>query len=71
MEDPHRKNCSIFWNFLFSLRLSPVSGRIKVNYFAHTRLTLEAKSREVNNINARRRCEICSKLTIKTPEQRH
>ena len=47
--------------------MSPVSGRIKVNYFAHTRLTLEAKFREVNNVNGRRRCEICSKLTMKTP----
>ena len=25
----------------------------------------------VNNWNIRKRCEICSKLTIKTPEQRH
>ena len=25
---------------------------------------------KVNNINTRIRCEICSKLTIKTPEQR-
>ena len=25
---------------------------------------------KVNNRNARTRCEICSKLTIKTPEQR-
>ena len=24
-----------------------------------------------NNRNTRRRCEICSKLTIKTPERRH
>ena len=26
---------------------------------------------KVNNRNTRKRCEICSKLTIKTPEQRH
>ena len=26
---------------------------------------------KVNNKNARKRCEICSKLTIKTPERRH
>ena len=26
---------------------------------------------EVNNRNTRIRCEICSKLTIKTPERRH
>ena len=26
---------------------------------------------KVNNINTRTRCEICSKLTIKTPERRH
>ena len=26
---------------------------------------------EVNNKNSRKRCEICSKLTIKTPELRH
>ena len=26
---------------------------------------------KVNNRNTRRRCEICPKLTIKTPEQRH
>ena len=26
---------------------------------------------KVNNINTRKRCEICSKLTIKTPERRH
>ena len=26
---------------------------------------------KVNNRNTRTRCEICSKLTIKTPEQRH
>ena len=26
---------------------------------------------KVNNRNTRRRCEICSKLTIKTPERRH
>ena len=26
---------------------------------------------KVNNRNARTRCEICSKLTIKTPERRH
>ena len=26
---------------------------------------------KVNNRNTRRRCEICSKLIIKTPEQRH
>ena len=25
---------------------------------------------KVNNKNTRKRCEICSKLTIKTPEQR-
>ena len=25
---------------------------------------------KVNNRNTRKRCEICSKLTIKTPEQR-
>ena len=25
----------------------------------------------VNNRNTRTRCEICSKLTIKTPQQRH
>ena len=24
----------------------------------------------VNNINTRKRCEICSKLTVKTPERR-
>ena len=29
-----------------------------------------AKSK-VNNRNTRKRCEICSKLTIKTPERRH
>ena len=26
---------------------------------------------KVNNRNSRTRCEICSKLTIKTPERRH
>ena len=26
---------------------------------------------KVNSINTRTRCEICSKLTIKTPERRH
>ena len=26
---------------------------------------------KVNNRNIRKRCEICSKLTIKTPERRH
>ena len=26
---------------------------------------------KVNNSNTRKRCEICSKLTIKTPERRH
>ena len=26
---------------------------------------------KVNNRNARKECEICSKLTIKTPERRH
>ena len=26
---------------------------------------------KVNNRNTRRRCEICLKLTIKTPERRH
>ena len=26
---------------------------------------------KVNNRNTRKNCEICSKLTIKTPEQRH
>ena len=26
---------------------------------------------KVNNRNSRKRCEICSKLTIKTPERRH
>ena len=26
---------------------------------------------QVNNRNTRTRCEICSKLTIKTPERRH
>ena len=26
---------------------------------------------KVNNINTRTRCELCSKLTIKTPERRH
>ena len=26
---------------------------------------------KVNNRNARTRCKICSKLTIKTPERRH
>ena len=26
---------------------------------------------EVNNRNTRTRCEICSRLTIQTPEQRH
>ena len=26
---------------------------------------------KVNNRNTRKRCEICSKLTIKTPKQRH
>ena len=25
---------------------------------------------KINNINNRRRCELCSKLTIKTPERR-
>ena len=26
---------------------------------------------KVNNKNTRTRCEICSKLTVKTPERRH
>ena len=26
---------------------------------------------KVNNRNSRKRCNICSKLTIKTPERRH
>ena len=26
---------------------------------------------KVNKINTRKRCEICSELTIKTPERRH
>ena len=26
---------------------------------------------KVNNKNTRKRCEICSKLTVKTPERRH
>ena len=26
---------------------------------------------KINNRNTRKRCEICSKLTIKTPERRH
>ena len=26
---------------------------------------------KVNNRNTRERCEVCSKLTIKTPERRH
>ena len=26
---------------------------------------------KINNRNARKRCEICSELTIKTPERRH
>ena len=26
---------------------------------------------KVNNTNTRKRCKICSKLTIKTPERRH
>ena len=26
---------------------------------------------KVNNRNTRKRCELCSKLTVKTPERRH
>ena len=34
-------------------------------------MTIPAKKRmlKVNNINTKKRCEICSKVTIKTPER--
>ena len=37
--------------------------------FQHSR-NLPAQIK-INNRNTRTRCEICSKLTIKTPERRH
>ena len=37
--------------------------RIKTQTFTCSKLTIEARS-------TRKRCEICSKLTIKTPERR-
>ena len=35
-----------------------------------SKLTTETLEQEVNNRNTRTRCEICSELTIKTPERR-
>ena len=43
---------------------------ITVTYY-HNYYPVNIHLFKVNNINTRKRCEICSKLTIKTPERRH
>ena len=48
-----------------SHRLSRLSKKQTIHYPAGIYLL------KVNNRNTRTRCEICSKLTIKTPERRH
>ena len=53
------------------------AARIEVNKSNNTNIKIFSDSPagiyllKVNNRNTRTRCEICSKLTIKTPERRH
>ena len=43
----------------------------QVTYFWNGHCPANIYLFKVNNKNTRKRCEICSKLTIKTPERRH
>ena len=48
------------------------SGKLLQKTFAHPNFyPAGIYLLKVNNGNPRKMCEICSKLTIKTPEQRH
>ena len=50
----------------------PIEGQLYLEYcLKFTYLSfLSFELFKVNNRNTRKRCEICSKLTIKTPERR-
>ena len=54
--------------FKFNLEFSNLRGRTQINLiYGFTGMYLL----KVNSRNARSRCEICSELTINTPERRH
>ena len=69
--------CFVYFSLCFSLIINPDHPvkRISLNASSDQKF-VEAPNPagiyllKVNNINTRTRCEICSKLTIKTPEQR-
>ena len=45
--------------------------KLKFNWLCENSIPASIYLFKVNNRNTRKRCEICSKLTIKTPERRH
>ena len=50
-----------------------MTNEINLKFFLHVRRYLQAGNYmfKVNSRNTKTRCEICSKLTIKTAERRH
>ena len=50
---------------------SVFSGRVFIFGFKEYSFPGNIYLFKVNNRDSRKRCEICSKLTIKTPERRH
>ena len=53
------------YNILFQ-----VLGAVEISSIFPPRINFLFADFQINNTNTRTRCEICSKLTISTPEQR-
>ena len=78
---PRIESWSVYWNDLWSLSFLSVFKPFQVSglslfrpfsesFFELLAFTAGIYLLKVNNINTRTRCEICSKLKIKTPERR-
>ena len=60
---------SFFWSIFSCIWTRKIS--VFTNFIQPLKAITSILMLKVNNRDARKRCEICSKLTIKTPEQRH
>ena len=75
----HSQSWRYLYTFIYLHWLPRIFNHSRCSYQTSTRWDLSITSNnpagnymfKVNHRNTRTRCEICSKLTIKTPERRH
>ena len=68
------KSFKIFPDKLYRNKVTDLDNHVDIaikKFKNHPSIKVVRVELKVNNRNTRTRCEICSQLTIKTPDQRH